>query len=69
MTDALLEEVAPHLIHLEHLYIVGCPKVTHRGVLAVMIANPSGLIGLGIEAVSPAFVSDLASQSESNLDY
>lgn len=57
MTDAFLEDIAPHLSHLEHLYIVGCPKVTHRGALAVLLANPAGLIGLGIEAVSSAFVS------------
>lgn len=57
LTDQLLEELARHLTRLESLYLVGCPKVTHKGLWAIVSANHGGLRGLGIETLSPAFVS------------
>lgn len=41
---------------LEHLHIVGCPKVTHTGVWHLISANRVGLVGLGLENLSQAFV-------------
>ncbi|KAH9934099.1 hypothetical protein B0H21DRAFT_759722 [Amylocystis lapponica] len=55
VNDALLETLAPNLANLEHLYIVGCPKVTEQGLWAVLHANYRGLLALGMEGVSPAF--------------
>lgn len=64
MTDELLEAIAPSLTSLEHLYLAGCPKVTHKGVWAMIRANTSGLKGLGLEGLSTTFVSlDLAYQT------
>lgn len=57
MTDELLETIAPRLNSLEHLYLAGCPKVTHKGVWAMVQANVSGIRGLGLEGLSTTFVS------------
>ncbi|KAJ3494635.1 hypothetical protein NLJ89_g10769 [Agrocybe chaxingu] len=55
VTDSVLETLAPSLVNLDHLHITGCPKVTHRGVWALVSTNQSGLKGLGLEGVSLAF--------------
>ncbi|KAI0078087.1 hypothetical protein K474DRAFT_1594707 [Panus rudis PR-1116 ss-1] len=55
ITDQLLEDIGPSLVNLEHLYLVGCPKVTHRGLLAAISSSQHGLLSLGIEGVSPTF--------------
>ncbi|KDR77013.1 hypothetical protein GALMADRAFT_225165 [Galerina marginata CBS 339.88] len=55
ITDSLLESIAVHLVNLEHLQLTGCPKVTHRGVWTLVSSNINGLIGLGLEGVSPKF--------------
>lgn len=65
MTDAVLESLAPHLKHLEHFHIAGCPKITHRGVWAIISANATGIVGLGLEGVSQTFV---CTTSVCNLD-
>jgi hypothetical protein len=44
---------------LEHLHIVGCPKVTHRGVWYLVSASSNGLVGLGFENLAPTFVGSL----------
>lgn len=49
--------LAPHLTNLTHLYLVGCPKLTHEGLWAVISANTRGIRGLGLEALSSTFVS------------
>ncbi|EEB95204.1 hypothetical protein MPER_05863, partial [Moniliophthora perniciosa FA553] len=36
-------------------YLQGCPKVTHRGISAVLAQNTNGIRGLGIEGLSPHF--------------
>lgn len=41
---------------LEHLHIVGCPKVTHEGVWHLVSANREGLVGLGLENLAQTFV-------------
>lgn len=35
---------------------MGCPKVTHVGILAILSQNEVGLRGLGLESLSTAFV-------------
>ncbi|KAI0041912.1 hypothetical protein FA95DRAFT_1548149 [Auriscalpium vulgare] len=55
VTDALLELVSPHLQRLEHLYLAGCPKVTDKGIWAMISHNVNGLVGLGIEGLSSSF--------------
>ncbi|KAK7047461.1 hypothetical protein VNI00_006692 [Paramarasmius palmivorus] len=55
ITDETLELLSPNLRNLEYLYITGCPKVTHRGVFAVLSQSTQGLLGLGIEGLSPRF--------------
>ncbi|PPR07496.1 hypothetical protein CVT26_013465 [Gymnopilus dilepis] len=67
ITDALLESIAPYLVHLEHLNLTGCPKVTHRGVWALVSSNLNGLIGLGLEGVSPKF--DMQLFAKQCIDY
>lgn len=57
VTDSLLADLAPNLSNLRQLYLVGCPKVTHDGVLQTASASTLGLTGLGLEGLSPAFVS------------
>ncbi|KAI0943506.1 hypothetical protein AcW1_002655 [Taiwanofungus camphoratus] len=55
LNDGLLETLAPSLASLDHLYIVGCPKVTDEGLSAVLAANEKGLLSLGMEGLSSAF--------------
>ncbi|KAA1474575.1 hypothetical protein DENSPDRAFT_905907 [Dentipellis sp. KUC8613] len=51
----LLEELSPNLPCIEHLYLVGCPRVTHEGVWAAIRNNLQGILGLGIEGLSSSF--------------
>lgn len=62
VTDRLLETLGPHLSNLDHLYLVGCRKVTEEGLLALLSSNYIGLSGLGLEGVSPAFNMERFSQ-------
>ncbi|KAI0719750.1 hypothetical protein C8T65DRAFT_33830 [Cerioporus squamosus] len=55
VNDSVLLQLAPHLTNLEYLYLVGCPKVTHEGLWAVLSHNYRGIVGLGLEGVSTAF--------------
>uniref|UniRef100_A0A0W0FIC2 F-box domain-containing protein n=1 Tax=Moniliophthora roreri TaxID=221103 RepID=A0A0W0FIC2_MONRR len=55
ITDTTLETLSPNLRNLEYLYIVGCPKVTHRGISAILLQSTNGIRGLGIEGLSPHF--------------
>ncbi|KIM82848.1 hypothetical protein PILCRDRAFT_820136 [Piloderma croceum F 1598] len=54
VTDHMLQALATNLPMLEHLHIVGCPKVTHKGVWHLVSAN-KGLIGLGLENLAQTF--------------
>ncbi|KAG2159315.1 uncharacterized protein EDB93DRAFT_1115004 [Suillus bovinus] len=55
ITDTLLESLAPSMTDLDHLSIIGCPKVTHRGIGEIVSTNRNGLVGIGLERLSPAF--------------
>ena len=55
VSDATLKGLPP-LPKLEHLHLIGCPKVTQNGVMAVIDANITGIISLGLEGLSPQFV-------------
>ncbi|KAF8152989.1 hypothetical protein B0H34DRAFT_87411 [Crassisporium funariophilum] len=59
VTDGTLESIAPFLVNLEHLYLTGCPKATHKGVWTIISANAQGPLGLGLEGVSPKFDMDV----------
>ncbi|KAA1474576.1 hypothetical protein DENSPDRAFT_841180 [Dentipellis sp. KUC8613] len=62
VTDNLLEELSPNLPCIEHFYLVGCIRVTHRGVWAAIHNNLQGMLGLGVEGFSPSFDIVLFSQ-------
>ncbi|KIM41347.1 hypothetical protein M413DRAFT_146971 [Hebeloma cylindrosporum] len=67
VTDVALERISPYLANLDILHLAGCPKVTHRGVCAVISSNLNGLIGLGLEGVSPRFdMAEFARQCNSS---
>ncbi|KAI6041458.1 hypothetical protein EDC04DRAFT_2867106 [Pisolithus marmoratus] len=55
VTDRFLESLSPDLTELEHLTIFGCPKVTHRGVGALVSANRNGLLAISMEHLSQSF--------------
>ncbi|KAH6912627.1 hypothetical protein BKA70DRAFT_1097619 [Coprinopsis sp. MPI-PUGE-AT-0042] len=55
LKDATLGSMAPSLVNLEQLFLTGCTRVTNMGVVAVLDANQVGLIGLGLEGLSPRF--------------
>lgn len=57
LTDSVLEVLSQHLTRLESLYLVGCPKVTHKGLWSILSSNSGSLSGLGMETLSPLFVS------------
>ncbi|KAM5546113.1 hypothetical protein V8D89_000239 [Ganoderma adspersum] len=53
--DSVLHDIAPHAANLEYAYFVGCPKVTHDGLWALLSMNYKGIVGLGMEGLSTAF--------------
>ncbi|KAL4071711.1 hypothetical protein J3A83DRAFT_4358163 [Scleroderma citrinum] len=55
VTDAFLELLSSYLTDLEHLFIVGCSKVTHRGIGALVAGNRKGLLTLNLEGLSQSF--------------
>ncbi|TEB39824.1 hypothetical protein FA13DRAFT_1619352 [Coprinellus micaceus] len=55
VTDSILEDMAPTLVNLESFSLTGCPKVTERGVLAIVSSTCVGLKVLGLENVSTKF--------------
>ena len=56
VTDDYLQSLAPFLPRLEHLHLAGCPRVTHAGIASLLAQNPEGIVGLGLEGLSPTFV-------------
>lgn len=56
ITDDILIRMAPSLKKLESLQLTGCPKVTHKGVRAVLGENENGIMTLALEGVSPRLV-------------
>ncbi|EIN14624.1 hypothetical protein PUNSTDRAFT_56361 [Punctularia strigosozonata HHB-11173 SS5] len=55
ITDELLTTLAVYVPGLEEFQLVGCPKVTHSGVAAVVSASQRGIKSLGLEGVSSVF--------------
>ncbi|KAL1745977.1 hypothetical protein HDZ31DRAFT_35190 [Schizophyllum fasciatum] len=55
VNDETLKAWAPHLANLEHFSLVGCPKVTHQSIWAVISGNTHGIRSLGLEGLSPRF--------------
>ncbi|KAF9460431.1 hypothetical protein BDZ94DRAFT_1169804 [Collybia nuda] len=55
ITDKILESLAPSLVNLRDLFLTGCPKVTHRGVWAILSTNSAGIVNLGLEGLSTNF--------------
>ncbi|KAG1719184.1 hypothetical protein EDB19DRAFT_1787029 [Suillus lakei] len=55
ITDALLESLAPSMTELDQLFIIGCPKVTHRSIGEIVSTNRNGITSIGLERLSPAF--------------
>lgn len=51
-----MDTLSPYLEGLEHFQLIGCPKVTEKGIWAVISKNTRGLLTLGLEALSPRFV-------------
>ncbi|KAL0946041.1 hypothetical protein HGRIS_012315 [Hohenbuehelia grisea] len=58
VTDTFLESISLGCSRLEHLRLVGCIKITYRGVLSILSASTVGLSELSLEGLSPNF--DLA---------
>ena len=56
VTDGILEGMGSTLVNLESFSLTGCPKVTERGVLAIVLSTRVGLKVLGLENVSTKFV-------------
>ena len=57
VTDTLLSSIAGNLQNLEELHLAGCPKVTHKGVSAILEANNTRIRALALEGLSASFVS------------
>ncbi|KAF9531062.1 hypothetical protein CPB83DRAFT_849257 [Crepidotus variabilis] len=55
VTDELLANFAPHLANLDHFQLIGCPRVSEKGVCDAISQNKRGLLSLGLEAISPRF--------------
>ncbi|KDQ56764.1 hypothetical protein JAAARDRAFT_36253 [Jaapia argillacea MUCL 33604] len=67
VTDGLLEIIAPGLPNLEQLSLIGCPKVTHHGILSILASSRVGITTLGLEALSSAFdMAEFSHQVESS---
>lgn len=56
VTDAILSSIANNLLYLDELHLAGCPKVTHKGVSAVLEANNTRIRALALEGLSASFV-------------
>lgn len=56
ITDDMLMRMAPFLKNLEFFHLTGCPKVTHKGVRAVLVESETGIVNLGLEGISPRLV-------------
>ena len=52
----MLHDIARYAANLEYVYFVGCSKVTHDGLWALLSGNYKGIIGLGMEGLSTGFV-------------
>ncbi|KAF7967513.1 hypothetical protein HWV62_34040 [Athelia sp. TMB] len=55
ITDDLLESIGPNLKALRHLNVLGCPRVTYRGIWGIISGNTDGIMSLGLQNLSSAF--------------
>ncbi|KAI0088861.1 hypothetical protein BDY19DRAFT_946407 [Irpex rosettiformis] len=55
INDKVLEALSVHLTSIEFIYLIGCPKVTHKGLWSIISANEGRLLGLGMEVLSLSF--------------
>ncbi|KAI0767578.1 hypothetical protein C8Q74DRAFT_1281089 [Fomes fomentarius] len=55
INNDILHEIAPYTTNLEYIYFVGCPKLTHEGLWALLSTNYRGIVALGMEGLSTAF--------------
>ncbi|GJJ14766.1 hypothetical protein Clacol_009034 [Clathrus columnatus] len=58
LTDQTLSIISPSLIKLKHLHLIGCIKVTHQGIGALLHSNETGFESLGLEGLSLSFVTN-----------
>lgn len=56
ITDSFLQSIGPNMIEMTLLSLVGCTKVTHGGIWAMISSSVHTLETLGLESVSPALV-------------
>lgn len=57
VTDQMLVTIAQSVLKLKHLHLLGCVKVTDRGMGALLQSNQAGFESFGLEGLSPTFVS------------
>jgi len=55
ITDQILETIAPYTTHLQRLQVAGCPRVTHKGINAILSQNDASIKVLALEGLSPSF--------------
>ncbi|KIJ55544.1 hypothetical protein M422DRAFT_63582 [Sphaerobolus stellatus SS14] len=66
ITDSTLDAMAPYMTRLQHLHIAGCPRITHKGILAVISNTQDGIKSLGLEGLSPSLdISELSNSAVS----
>lgn len=56
VTDALLEQISENLSGLDELYLTGCQKVTHEGLVNALRYNKNGIRYLRVGDISSSFV-------------
>lgn len=61
-----MEAIAPYMINLQSLHLAGSLRVTHQGVWAIIRQNLHGLRSLGLEGLSPKFVSQYPGNINTN---
>lgn len=61
INDSALETMGQYMTQLKDLSIVGCRRITHRGILSILSHNTRRIESLGLEDLSSEFVSSLSS--------
>ena len=56
INDGVLHDIAKYTTNLEYVNFVGCSKLTHEGLWTLLSTNYKGIVGLGMEGLSTAFV-------------
>lgn len=68
VTDQILVTIAQSVSNLKHLHLLGCVKVTHIGIGALLQSNQAGFESLGLEGLSSTFSLDCLSQYSKSLN-